>query len=63
MISGKVIVGNRLGRTIGFPTANIETPADKLFPMEGVYSVKVQIKNGHNSKQKDLSGFKNLTGQ
>jgi len=45
MISGKVITGNRLGRTIGFPTANIETPAYKLLPKEGVYRVKVQIQN------------------
>jgi len=43
IISGKVIAGNRLGRTIGFPTANIETPADKLLPKEGVYRVRVQI--------------------
>ena len=43
MISGKVITGNRLGRTIGFPTANIETPEYKLLPKEGVYRVKVKI--------------------
>jgi len=42
VISGKVITGNRLGRTIGFPTANIETPACKLLPKEGVYRVKVK---------------------
>jgi len=44
MISGKVIVGNRLGRTIGFPTANIETSENKLLPKEGVYSVNVKSK-------------------
>ena len=43
IISGKVIAGNQLGRTIGFPTANIETPEYKLLPKEGVYCVKVQI--------------------
>ena len=52
VISGKVISGNRLGRTIGFPTANIETPAYKLLPKEGVYRVKVQVQsskfNGFN---------------
>ena len=47
MISGKVIAGNRLGRTIGFPTANVETPEYKLLPMEGVYRVRVKIGNGN----------------
>jgi len=61
IISGKVIVGNQLGRTIGFPTANIETPACKLLPKEGVYRVKVQIENNRNKKQKDLSDLKNQT--
>jgi len=45
MISGKVIAGNRLGRTIGFPTANIETPGYKLLPKEGVYRVKIQVQS------------------
>jgi len=41
MISGTVKDGRRIGRTIGFPTANIETPDYKLLPKEGVYRVKV----------------------
>jgi len=44
-ISGKVIAGNRLGRTIGFPTANIEMPEYKLLPKDGVYRVKVNTGN------------------
>jgi len=44
-ISGKVIAGNRLGRTIGFPTANIEIPVCKLLPKEGVYRVRVKTVN------------------
>lgn len=39
-ISGKVIHGNKLGRTIGFPTANISLQGKKL-PIHGVYAVKV----------------------
>jgi riboflavin kinase/FMN adenylyltransferase len=38
-ISGKVVAGNRLGRTIGFPTANIATEPYKLLPKDGVYRV------------------------
>ncbi len=43
MMSGKVIHGNHLGRTLGFPTANIEIPPYKLIPQEGVYRVKVAM--------------------
>ena len=46
IISGKVIAGNRLGRTINFPTANIEVPEYKLLPKDGVYRVKVKMENG-----------------
>ena len=45
-ISGKVSEGKKLGRTIGFPTANISiSNADKIIPKNGVYAVKVEIKN------------------
>lgn len=38
--SGKVIAGNQLGRTIGFPTANLQiAAAEKLIPGNGVYAV------------------------
>ena len=41
-IAGKVIKGNRIGRTIGFPTANILIEdKHKLIPAYGVYAVKV----------------------
>ena len=35
---GEVVAGDRRGRTIGFPTANIQTPPDKLLPAYGVYA-------------------------
>lgn len=34
---GKVVHGKALGRTIGFPTANIEVDQSKLIPAPGVY--------------------------
>lgn len=36
-VSGRVIEGKHLGRTIGFPTVNIEAPAGKVLPCNGVY--------------------------
>lgn len=42
--SGTVVKGNKLGRTIGFPTANISYESeDKLIPKNGVYAVRVTI--------------------
>lgn len=42
--SGTVVKGNELGRTIGFPTANIELNSDlKLIPAKGVYAIKVSV--------------------
>lgn len=41
-LEGKVIKGKQLGRTIGYPTANIEIEnAYKLIPQDGVYAVWV----------------------
>lgn len=43
---GTIIRGDQIGRTIGYPTANIQiNDEDKLVPGDGVYAVKVQIKN------------------
>lgn len=42
-LSGEVVEGDRRGRTIGFPTANISPPPDKLLPANGVYAVKMFI--------------------
>ena len=40
---GTVVAGQRLGRTIGFPTANIELPPEKFLPRFGVYAVQVLV--------------------
>jgi riboflavin kinase/FMN adenylyltransferase len=44
-IDGRVDVGDKLGRTIGFPTANIDL-ADYLRPAPGVYAVRAGIEDG-----------------
>lgn len=46
MLSGIVTKGNQLGRTIGFPTANIEVSENyKLIPKNGVYIVTAIVNN------------------
>ena len=44
-ISGEVVKGNQLGRTIGFPTANVKPDEpDKIIPEYGVYAVLFEWK-------------------
>ena len=44
LISGTVVRGDGLGRTIGYPTANIRPGcAEKLLPPPGVYAVRVHV--------------------
>ncbi|MDR0218411.1 MAG: bifunctional riboflavin kinase/FAD synthetase [Enterobacteriaceae bacterium] len=53
-ISGRVVHGNRLGRTIGFPTANL--PLKRLVaPVKGVYAVDV-----YGLSDKPLPGVANI---
>lgn len=37
-VSGAVIHGRKLGRTLGFPTVNLDVPEDKYIPLNGVYA-------------------------
>ena len=54
-LHGVVIAGNRLGRTIGFPTANMQLYEPlKLVPGNGVYFVKVR------TLDRDLYGMCNI---
>ena len=41
-ISGRVVMGDKLGRLMGFPTANLEVDSmHKLVPADGIYAVTV----------------------
>lgn len=43
-LNGLVVKGQQIGRSIGFPTANIHIPNDyKLIPHDGVYAVEVKV--------------------
>jgi riboflavin kinase/FMN adenylyltransferase len=53
--SGKVIRGNQLGRTIGYPTANLDISNEqKLVPANGVYAVKAAL------NERALKGMMNI---
>ena len=46
-LCGVVVSGNRLGRTIGFPTANMQLYEPlKLVPADGVYAVEAEVLGG-----------------
>lgn len=42
-VSGKIVHGNRIGRTIGFPTINIYPDENKLLPPYGVYTSRTLV--------------------
>ena len=44
-LSGKVVDGKKIGRTIGYPTANLEVDDIKLLPKNGAYIVEVFHEN------------------
>ena len=55
---GEVVKGNQLGRTIGYPTANIKLGVEeKLIPADGVYAVSLYIKPNLNER---LFGMMNI---
>ena len=45
MLSGNVVHGDKMGRTINYPTANIEVDKNKLIPKAGVYLVKITFQS------------------
>ncbi len=43
-LEGKVVHGDKMGRQLGYPTANIELPDHrKLIPAQGIYAIKVHL--------------------
>ncbi len=53
-MSGRVAHGDKLGRTLGFPTVNLHLHR-KVVPIQGVYVVKV-----HGLEEKPLEGVANV---
>lgn len=42
-IRGRVVEGQRRGRTLGFPTANLEIHPDKILPARGIYAAWARL--------------------
>jgi riboflavin kinase/FMN adenylyltransferase len=56
---GTVVVGDKLGRTLGFPTANLSMlDSDKLIPASGVYAVHVLLQKG--GQKREYKGMMNI---
>jgi riboflavin kinase/FMN adenylyltransferase len=56
--SGIVIRGDQIGRTIGYPTANIQLLTnEKLVPGDGVYAVSLINKSNKDNSEKILKGM------
>ena len=60
-IGGEVVVGNRLGRTIGFPTSNIMIDENMVTPPNGVYITNC-IYNGQKYRSVTNVGVKPTIG-
>lgn len=55
---GMVVDGNKVGRTIGFPTANIRVNETSIIPVSGVYAAWVTTPDGIRRKAMVNIGFR-----
>ncbi|MBK0382103.1 bifunctional riboflavin kinase/FAD synthetase [Pedobacter sp. SD-b] len=52
VLTGKVIKGDQIGRTLGYPTANLFVEENyKLIPSDGIYAVQLEILENRNKNQ------------
>ncbi|MBI4397096.1 MAG: riboflavin biosynthesis protein RibF [Elusimicrobia bacterium] len=56
-LSGKVVRGQGRGRTLGFPTANLKVPEEKLIP-PGVFAVNTALPDGRHFRGMCNVGFR-----
>lgn len=60
-ITGEVMHGRRIGRTLGMPTTNILPPPNKLLPPCGVYASKILIDASYHTGVTNI-GYKPTVG-
>ena len=57
IIEGKVVSGDKIGRKLGFPTANLLIESDIILLKKGVYATYIKV-NGHEYKSVTNIGYK-----
>ncbi|WP_353137316.1 bifunctional riboflavin kinase/FAD synthetase [Pseudopedobacter sp.] len=57
-LNGKVIKGDQIGRTLGYPTANLFIEEDyKLIPCDGIYAVEVMTQPSSKNKNQEITNL------
>lgn len=59
-VSGVVVEGARRGRSIGFPTANLQVPAERLLPANGVYATWAWLEGPAPGQLRSLPSVTNI---
>ena len=55
ILHGRVVMGDQRGRLLGFPTANLKPPEEKLIPANGIYAARVWVqKQTEQTVQSDV---------
>jgi riboflavin kinase / FMN adenylyltransferase len=63
-LTGEVVIGQQIGRSIGFPTANIQVRDDyKLLPKNGVYAVTVHLEDQQYKGMLNLGNRPTVSGE
>jgi riboflavin kinase/FMN adenylyltransferase len=50
-VDGVVVRGDRRGRELGYPTANVESPAHTAVPADGVYAGRLVLRDLHGASR------------
>jgi riboflavin kinase/FMN adenylyltransferase len=59
-VPGQVCDGDRRGRLLGTPTANLQIPAERLLPLDGVYATRTHIR-GRDGNGAEIRVFDSVT--
>jgi riboflavin kinase/FMN adenylyltransferase len=59
-VSGQVVRGARRGHSIGFPTANLEVPPERLLPANGVYATWAWLENKVPGQWRSIPSVTNI---
>ena len=54
-LAGRVVTGDGIGRTLGFPTANLRLHDEKLVPADGIYAARAAIGRGAEKRPAAMS--------